>query len=233
MHAVIRLDISVASVDFMPNVLLVEDDPHFAQWAAAAVETHHAGLRARLAHSLDDARRIWRSQPSQWQLAIVDLHLGPHRGVELIREIVADRPELPVLVITSVEAPAPALEAIRAGAQGYILKSTQDIELARVVQQVMAGGSPITPSIARQLLTEFRGHDQLPSLPTPASRQSEIAEKLSQRESDVLRLLARGYTDKEVAVQLEIAPTTVDSHVRKIYRKLSINSRVELRRLLA
>lgn len=222
----------MTSVHRIPNVLLVEDDPHFAQWAAAALETHHGTLQALTARTLDDARRLWRSQPSQWQLAIVDLHLGEQRGVDLIREIAADRPELPVLVITSVDAPAPALEAIRAGAQGYILKSTQDLELARVVQQVMAGGSPITPSIARRLLTEFRGHDPAPSTPLP-DRQSAMAEKLSQRESDVLRLLARGYTDKEVAAQLEIAPTTVDSHVRKIYRKLSINSRVELRRLLA
>lgn len=217
----------------IPNVLLVEDDLHFAHWAATAVESRHAKLRAHVTYTLETAQRVWRSQPSQWQLAIVDLHLGSDRGVDLIREIALDRPELPVLVITSVEAPAQALEAIRAGAQGYILKSTQDIELARVVQQVMSGGSPITPSIARQLLTEFRGHDLPPSAPAPVDRHSGVMEKLSQRESDVLRLLARGYTDKEVATQLEIAPTTVDSHVRKIYRKLSINSRVELRRLLA
>ncbi|WP_170130645.1 response regulator transcription factor [Sphaerotilus hippei] len=213
-----------------PNVLLVEDDLHFAQWASGVLRS--AGdLRVHVTHGLNEGLQAWQLHRADWQLAVVDLHLGTLRGVDLIQQIAQDRADLPILVITSVESPAEALEAIRAGAQGYILKSTIDHELLNVVRQVMAGGSPITPSIARQLLTEFRGHGQAVA-PSASAVPGAMMEKLSQREVEVLRLLARGYTDKEVAAQLEIAPTTVDTHVRKIYRKLSINSRVELRRLL-
>lgn len=218
-----------------PNVLLVEDDPHFANWAAQALQSGRPDLRPFLAPSLAAARQAWQAAaPGAWLLAIVDLNLGPEQGVTLIAELTRLAPELPVLVLTSVDTPDKALQAIRAGAQGYILKSTLAPELLNVVAQVLAGGSPITPSIARQLLTEFRqaGATPTPAEPSPGAVPGAMLEKLSQREVDVLRLLARGYTDKEVAQQLDIAPTTVDTHVRKIYRKLSINSRVELRRLL-
>ncbi|NDY94035.1 LuxR C-terminal-related transcriptional regulator [Ideonella livida] len=224
-----------ASPPAQPNLLLVEDDPHFAHWAALALQAAKPELRPLVAPSLATARQAWAHPPATgWRLAIVDLNLGPEQGATFIAEITAQAPQLPVLVLTSVDTPDKALEAIRAGAQGYILKSTMSEELLRGVEQVLAGGSPITPSIARQLLTEFRQTGAAPATPAPAAGVPEsMLEKLSQREVDVLRLLARGYTDKEAAQQLDIAPTTVDTHVRKIYRKLSINSRVELRRLLA
>ena len=231
-----------------PNVLLVEDDPHFAQWARDTLHAQADDLRVYVTPNLATARTAWRQHRTDWRLAVVDLHLGLEQGVDLIRELALDAPALPLLVVTSVETPDKALQAIRAGAQGYILKSTIDHELLRVVRQVLAGGSPITPSIARLLLGEFRHQELAETGPATASaapvpvgtRANEapdmpaaVIEKLSSREAEVLRLLARGYTDKEVAARLDISPATVDTHVRKIYRKLSINSRVELRRLLA
>lgn len=226
-----------------PNVLLVEDDLHFAQWVQITLHEQAGDLRVFVAHDLTAARKAWKAGHSHWRLVVVDLHLGPEYGVDLIRELALQAPALPLLVITSVAAPDKALQAIRAGAQGYVLKSTIDHELLRAVRQVLDGGSPITPSIARLLLGEFRqqersetthAQDATATAPVPPAGTMPVAveEKLSQREAEVLRLIARGYTDKEVAARLEISPATVDTHVRKIYRKLSINSRVELRRLL-
>lgn len=226
-----------------PNVLLVEDDPHFAQWVQVTLHEQAGDLRVFVTHDLAAARKAWEAGQGHWCLVVVDLHLGAEFGVDLIRELALQAPTLPLLVITSVAAPDKALQAIRAGAQGYILKSTIDHELLRVVRQVLDGGSPITPSIARLLLGEFRqqerseptdahGAANATATPLVGAMPAAVEEKLSGRESEVLRLIARGYTDKEVAARLEISPATVDTHVRKIYRKLSINSRVELRRLL-
>lgn len=168
-----------------------------------------------------------QAQPHGWRLAIIDLNLGTDCGSGFIEYLHRQHASLPAFVVTAVETPDRALAALQAGAQGYILKSTVDAELVAMVRQVLEGASPITPSIARQLLTAFRSRKE-PSDALPP----DMADKLSQREVEVLRLLARGYTDKEAATHLGISPTTVSTHVRKIFQKLSIHSRVELRRLI-
>jgi DNA-binding NarL/FixJ family response regulator len=107
-------------------------------------------------------------------------------------------------------------------------------ELSRAVQQIRNGGSPINPGIAHLLLTAFR------AAPLKVSEATDVAQPvstgmlsvLSGRESEVLKLVARGYSDKEVAVRLHIAPSTVDTHIRAIYRKLRVNSRAQLRKVL-
>ena len=214
------------------GLLVVEDDRPFADWTLRVLRTHVSDLQAHVAHDLEAARALLSKAPAgPWGLAIVDLNLGTEDGVELIAELTNDQPGLPVLVVTSVDAPAKALAAIRAGAQGYVLKATIETDLVQVVAQVRGGGSPITPSIARQLLNEFRAAET-PPVPSQLGMPAKVLEKLSQREVEVLRLMARGYSNKEVALSMTISPATVDTHIRKIYRKLCINSRTELHRLL-
>lgn len=214
------------------GLLIVEDDHSFADWTRLTLRAHMTNLQVYVAHDLDSARALLRATPSSsWELVIVDLNLGSDDGVDLIEELTCDWPNLPVLVVTSVDSPSKALAAIRAGAQGYILKATVEADLIQVVNQVRFGGSPITPSIARQLLNEFRA-TKAPSLSADSGVPAVVLEKLSQREVEVLHLLSRGYSNKEAAAKMTISPATVDTHIRKIYRKLSINSRVELHRLL-
>lgn len=216
-------------------LLLVEDDVHFATWASAELRAHCQDLTVQVAHDLPTVRN-WLNSPSAeaLQLAVIDLHLGKHSGIDLISELTQSRPEVPILVLTSVETPDEALRAIRAGAQGYMLKVTIEGELCKVVHQIRNGGSPINPGIAHLLLSAFRAAsvkaatETGPSNPVP----TELLSVLSARESEVLKLVARGYADKEVAARLNIAPSTVDTHVRAIYRKLSVNSRAQLRRVL-
>lgn len=216
-------------------LLLVEDDVHFAHWAAAELRQHFQDLAVFVAHDLTTARH-WLNSPSATtlQMAVIDLHLGNKSGVDLIEELTQTRSHVPVLVLTSVETPDEALRAIRAGAQGYMLKDTVPGELYRAVQQLRDGGSPINPGIAHLLLNAFRARPANAPLgdmsASPVSPES--LSTLSTRETEVLKLIARGYADKEVAARLNIAPSTVDSHVRAIYRKLSINSRAQLRKLL-
>ncbi len=217
--------------DTRRGLLVVEDDPQFADWTLRVLRAQVTDLEPVVARDLGQARALLNgTAPSHWELAIVDLHLGTEDGVDLIRDMARGWPELPVLVVTSVDAPDKALAAIRAGAQGYILKATVADSLLHAVEQARHGGSPITPMIARQLLIEFRSVEAAD--PTSPAMPAGLLEKLSTREAEVLRLIARGHSNKETAGALEISPATVDTHIRSIYRKLSINSRAELRRLL-
>ena len=189
----------------------------------------HASSRA-------DALACLRTLPAPWTLAIVDLNLPDGSGVDVIRAMAECAPQAPILVVTAVEEPGVALAAIRAGASGYIVKATMDIDLLRTVEQMLAGGSPITPAIARLLLLEFHEKTNVAeshALPDGAINLSAvILEKITERETDVLRLLARGYGNKEIAARLGFSASTADTHVRSIYRKLSVNSRSQLRSML-
>lgn len=215
-----------------PFLLLVEDDLNFAHWAQAELQCDCADLTLVMCHDLSAAKAWLASDDAQrLEMAVVDLHLGQDSGVDLLHQLHQSHPDVPLLVVTSVDTPDEALAAIRAGAQGYVLKNTVDKELSRAVEQLRAGGSPINPGIAYLLLGAFR---DVPVVADDAdtaidSAVSSLTVKLSQREKDVLKLVARGYADKEVAVRLGISPSTVDTHVRSIFRKFSVHSRSQLR----
>lgn len=216
-------------------LLLVEDDQNFAEWAQAELRRDCADLCVVPCRDLNQARS-WLAGPNSQYLAmaVVDLHLGQELGVDLIAQLHQSHTEVPLLVLTSVDAPEEALRAIRAGAQGYVLKNTVDKELSRAVAQLRAGGSPINPGIAFRLLAEFRAAEKTVVSPESSLEDvmSALPTKLSQREAEVLKWVARGYADKEVAVRLGISPSTVDSHIRAIFRKFSVHSRAQLRRVL-
>lgn len=227
-------DSSLRLGDPSGTLLLVEDDVHFAEWAISELAVQCPDLRAVLAPGLGRAR-AWLDSPeaASLRLAVVDLHLGADRGVDLIAELSARQPEVPILVVTSVDTPEEALLAIRAGAQGYLLKVALDGELGRAVRQVLDGGAPINPGIAHLLLKSFRSEPRTPPVREPGPKvPPELLSSLSSREAEVLQLIARGFSDKEAANRLGIAPSTVDTHVRSIYRKFSVHSRAQLRGLI-
>lgn len=221
------------------QLLLVEDDAHFAAWVAQVLQAHFPA--PRLLHAPTRAQAL-AALPALAHgalalgLAIVDLNLPDGSGVDVIRAVAEALPDTPILVVTAVEEPAVALAAIRAGAAGYIVKATMDTDLVRTVEQVLAGGSPITPAIARLLLLEFHQQGQAATAAAADSRLNladKLLEKLTERETEVLRLLARGYGNKEIAAKLGFSANTADTHVRSIYLKLSVNSRAQLRSMLA
>lgn len=211
------------------QLLLVEDDPYFAAWVGNVLAPRFPALR--VAHHATRAQALAQLALPDWtpSLAIVDLNLPDGSGIEVIAAVARLAPQAPVLVITAVEQPDIALAAIRAGASGYLVKAALDADLVRTVEQVLAGGSPITPAIARSLLQEFR---QQPERAPAQALPDAALDRITARETEVLRLLARGYSNKEIARQLELSAGTVDTHVRNIYRKLSVNSRAQLRREL-
>ena len=213
----------------------MEDEPQFAQWAVQELQSQDHDFQVVVKADLNSARQWLKTIEAHClRMAVVDLHLGDERSIELIKDLSAARPDVPILVLTAVEIPSEALVAIQSGAQGYVVKSTRKGELTSAVNQVLAGGAPINPGIAAHLLKAFR---TLVLADTSAPDPIELAlgsldTKLSSRESEVLKLVARGYSDKEVAANLLIAKSTVDTHVRAIFRKFSVHSRAQLRRAI-
>lgn len=208
-------------------ILFVEDDWRFVAASRNNLSAMLPGLPVEHAVTLHEAAAKIAALGTP-QIAIVDLHLPDGSGLDLITDLGA-ADEGRILVITAVEDPLVAIEAIRAGADGYLIKQGGPIDIAEAVEIVVSGGSPITPSVARHVLQNFRnaaeaheGHAAPPSLPA-----------LSERENEVLAMLTLGFRDKEIALKLGISPFTVATHVRHIYKKMSISSRTELRRKLS
>ncbi len=214
-----------------PGLLLVEADSEFSDWAEVELARLMPKMTVLVQRTLAGARQ-WLADPASayLQLAVVDLRLGDGAGVDLIEDLNRLRPGLPVLVVTSVVDPSDVLRAFRLGAQGYLLKSSIKSEFLRGIRQALDGGSPIDPEIANVLLSAFRQTDAPP--PRVPAHCADVLSRLSSREAEVLQVFLRGYTYKEIARMLAVAPCTVDTHVRSIFRKLHVNSRVALRRLL-
>lgn len=144
---------------------------------------------------------------------VLDLNLSGTSSVEAISGLREGAPETQVVVVTMEENPLFAQRALNAGALGYVLKSSADGELADAVRAVAHGEEYTSPSVAASL----RG-----------LQSSQVADKLSAREIEVLRLIALGYTSVEVARKLHLSPRTIETHRTRIHRKLGLTSRAEL-----
>ncbi|MEG0149548.1 MAG: response regulator transcription factor [Comamonas sp.] len=215
---------------FPPNstlpvpVLVVEDEPILQQRIhAVLMQLGYTSDALVFADCLAQARECLASQPMA--LALVDLVLPDGNGIELIREMRADDPGLGILVISAWSSEDAILGALRAGATGYVLKERDDLEVSLSIRSVLRGGAPIDPFIARRIL------DLLPiPAPAPASTQaapSTPGEALSVREAQILRLVADGLSNREIAEQLFLSRHTVECHIKRIYRKMAVPSRTK------
>jgi DNA-binding NarL/FixJ family response regulator len=208
------------------RVLVVEDEPGFLQRFCDAVVAEPAlelcGSAKTVAHAcalLDTAAP---------DVVLADLHLPDGNGVDVIRHAMAGHLNRDVIVVTMFGDDGNVIDCIRAGATGYLLKDAMPKDIASSILQVHAGGSPISPSIARRVLQNFR-------LPDIAARTQSFprietvprSNLLSERETEILRLVAKGLNFKEVGVILAISPNTVITHVKRIYQKLAVHSRGE------
>jgi NarL family two-component system response regulator LiaR len=155
----------------------------------------------------------------------MDLMMPEMDGIEAIRRIVAHRPGARILVLTSFAADDKVFPAIKAGAMGYLLKDSESEDLVRAIHQVYRGESSLHPQIARKLLQELSSPPQPPPTPEPVS--GPTVDPLTEREVQVLQLLARGLSNQEIADQLVIVEGTVRAHVSNILSKLHLVSRTQ------
>lgn len=163
---------------------------------------------------------------SQAQVYLVDLGLPDGRGEELIRRLRRTNPHAELLVFTVFGEESRLMEALEAGATGYVLKGCTTEELIAAIEQILAGGAPISSLLARMMLKKFRPPEIEQSAAYPG--QPPKREMLSEREMDVLRLVAQGYLNKEIAYKLNISPHTVGSHVKNLYLKLAVHTKVQV-----
>jgi DNA-binding NarL/FixJ family response regulator len=198
----------------------VDDDDAFRETVCAAIARDDAMLLAAQAGNAQGARAA--IAVGAFDVALIDLGLPDGNGIDLIREIAATRPETDVMVVTVFGDEAHVLASIEAGATGYLLKRSLHDTLGATVRELRAGGSPISPVIARQLLQRFR------KAPPPPEQPAVVEDGgLSEREREVLLYIAKGFTVGEIAAMLHLSAHTVATHVKHIYRKLAVHSRTE------
>ena len=221
-------DVAVPRV--VHNVLIVEDDPAMEAEAMSAVSVFH-GANVRTARTVGEAQR-WIKRVT-FDLAIIDLGLPDGSGIQLIRELMGDAHDtadvhvMPTVCVarTVFDDDAHLFAALSAGAQGYLLKG-ETIDVVRMrLQAAMAGEPVVSPSIARRVLAYFRGDTAPVRLPQPA-RPAVPPAALTNRETDVLRRLAQGMTLAEVGKELSLSVNTVKTHVKNVYARLDVSSRI-------
>ena len=162
-------------------------------------------------------------------LVIMDINMPICDGLEAIRLIRAEWPEAHIVMLTVHDEDEKLFEAIRAGAQGYMLKSLHSADFLRGVRSALNGEAVLPPRLAARLLAEFARLSSRPSTSTPAAGDDYA---LTAREQEVLDLIATGATDKEIAEQLSLSLHTVKSHVRNILSKTHAINRRQAARLI-
>ncbi|MHC9085883.1 response regulator [Luteimonas sp. RIT-PG2_3] len=200
-------------------VLIVEDDAS-AQQRLTRLMTDVAGEDAVIEVVADLASAHARLASSTFVLALVDMQLPDGNGVDLIAWMKRHSPATQAVIVSAWAEEEAILAAIRAGAIGYLLKSSEDVELAMFLRILQRGGAAIDPVIARRIL------GLLPHAATPTVAE-EADTRLTPRECEVLQLVARGLSNREIAEATALSRLTIESHTRNIYRKLAVGSRTE------
>ncbi|HLT26352.1 MAG TPA: response regulator transcription factor [Zeimonas sp.] len=215
------------------RVLIVEDEPEFLRRFSDAVIAD-PGLQLLGAVATGAAAlALLDAQPPD--VMLVDLGLPDLDGVEVIRHAARRCPECDVLVVTMFGDDEHVVASIEAGATGYLLKDASSERVAAAIHELRAGGAPISPSIARRVLARFRigaapssSASSAPASSAASSRAAAPVESpLTPRETEILRMVAKGLSFETVGEVIGISPHTVVTHVKKIYRKLAVHSRGE------
>jgi DNA-binding NarL/FixJ family response regulator len=170
----------------------------------------------------DGSEAIQKVEETSPDVVLMDVRMPKRTGIEATRTIKDTMPLTKILMLTISDAEADLYEAIKAGASGYLLKEISIDEVANAVRSVQAGQSLISPSMASKLLTEFasivKRRDERTQLPGP---------RLTERELEVLKLVAKGLNNRDIGGELFISENTVKNHVRNILEKLHLHSRME------
>lgn len=205
------------------TVMVVEDDPAFLnRFCGIVAQSQELSLLAAVGDLASARNAIARQAPD---VLLTDLGLPDGSGVELIRETAARHPATDIMVISVFGDEEHVLASIEAGATGYMLKDSLPEEFVGLIAELRAGGSPISPVIARKLLKRFQPRKEAALDPAPVPNPESAG--LTPRESEVLALVAKGFSFGEIARLLQVSPHTITAHVKKIYQKLAVHSRGE------
>ena len=203
----------------LPSIVIVDDHALFRSGVRAEVESHLQVLAE--AGSVEEAvREILEHRPD---VVLLDVHMPGGGGAEVIRQVARTNPGQRFLALSVSDASEDVIAVVRAGARGYVTKSISGGDLASAVTRVRDGDAVFSPRLAGFVLDAFAGS-------VPEAEVDPELDQLTMREREVLRLIARGYMYKEVALQLAISARTVEAHVSAVLRKLQLSNRHELSR---
>ena len=200
------------------RVMVVDDHPVWRDGIRADLESD--GHAVVVAEAADGGEAISRAREEMPEVVLMDLQLPTVNGVEATRRIIEDSPHTKVLILSASGEEADVMEAVKAGACGYLLKSTKTEDVVDAIRRVSAGESVFSPSLAGMVLQEFRR----------MASKDPAEPRLTARENEVLVLVAKGYTYREIAERLFLSIKTVQNHVQNILAKLQLHKRYELMR---
>lgn len=204
------------------RVMVVDDHPMWRD--AVARDLTEAGLDV-VATAGDGEQAVRRARAAAPDVLVLDLNLPLKPGVQVCKELVGSHPALRVLVLSASGEHADVLEAVKSGATGYLLKSASTKELTDAVRRTAVGDAVFTPGLAGLVLGEYR---RLATEPAAGTPEDPKAPRLTDRETEVLRLVAKGLSYKQIAERLVISHRTVQNHVQNTLGKLQLHNRVEL-----
>jgi len=204
---------------------LIEDDAPYRTYLGTLIEASEAYAVAAEADSAE-AALAWpaRVRPA---LLLVDVALPGRSGASAIADFAAKWPGVKIVMLTGRDADEPVLEAIRAGAAGYLLKSASSAEILEALDDVRAGGAPMSPAIARRVLALLREPPPAAVPAAPGPQTGPDLARLTEREREVLALVADGCSDKEICARLGVVRSTVKNHVTALYGKWRVRSRTQ------
>lgn len=197
------------------RVLVVDDHPVVRKGLIAMLETEEGiEVVGEASNGKDAVAQAIALQP---QVVLMDLVMPEMDGIEATRQIKQKAPAVNILVLTSFSTNDKVLPSLNAGAIGYLLKDSNPIDLIKAIHQVALGEGSLHPAVTRQVLQQF--HE--------LAEDEKTIEDLTDREVEVLRLMAQGYSNQEIARLLVLSPATVHTHVSRILTKLNVASRTQ------
>ena len=203
------------------RVMVVDDHPMWRDAVASDLEDAGFSVVATASTGTEAINRFRATRP---QVVVLDLQIPPPSGVEVTATVLQEDPSARVLILSASGEQDDVLQAVKAGATGYLVKSASRDELITAVRRVSVGDSVFTPGLAGLVLGEFRRMAQDPGPATPPGEQ------LTERETEVLKMVAKGMSYKQIAERLVLSHRTVQNHVQNTLRKLQLHNRVELTR---
>ena len=197
------------------RILIVDDHPVVRRGLSSWIKIK-AGLEL-VGEASDGVTAVKLCQSLQPDVVLLDLVMPGMSGLDVIKEIKRDMPDVRILVITSFVEDDKVIAAIKAGAEGYLLKDSPPEMLLQAIHDVHRGESSLHPTAAHMLIRELK----------QPSDQTQTESPLTEREVDVLKLVAKGYSNQDIADQLSLSEGTVSTHVRNILAKLNLDNRTQ------
>lgn len=201
------------------RVLIVDDHQLFREGLAALLST--AGETDVVGEAGTGAEAIAQTERTAPDVVLMDIQMPDMNGIEATRRVLADRPDIGVVMLTMLEDDDSLFAAMAAGARGYILKGADKAEVLRTVTAIAEGQALFGPAIARRLNTLFQHGAQGSMAVTPFP-------ELTEREREVLALIAQGHSNNDIATRLSISGKTVSNHVSSIFNKLQVADRAQV-----